>query len=107
MYSILLWLIVNLLVPGGLDLSCMVKAVCMLLDLLFLAQFQCHTSNTLSWLDNYLVAFHNNKAVFVNLSIWQSFYIPKLYSLLHYALLICLFSIYYSSFNLSSIHLCS
>jgi len=87
----LLGLIVNLPVPGGLDSSCMVKAACTLLDLLFLAQFQCHTSDTLSWLEGSLAAFHQNKAVFVDLSIWEDFNIPKLHGLVHYALSIHLF----------------
>ena len=91
MCGILLGLIVDLPVPGGLDSSRVVKAARALLDFLFLAQFQCHTSDTLSQLDNHLVAFHNNKAVFVDLGIWQNFHIPKLHSLLHYALSICLF----------------
>jgi len=45
---LLLGLIVDLLVPGGLDLLCVVKAACALLDFLFLAQFQCYTSNIYS-----------------------------------------------------------
>jgi len=91
MCRILLSLIVDLPVPGGLDLSCMVKAACALLDFLFLAQFQCHTSDTLSWLEGYLAAFHNNKAVFLDLGIRCNFHIPKLHSLLHYASSIRLF----------------
>ena len=89
--SFLLGLIIDLLVPSGLDLSHMVKAACTLLDLLFLAQFQCHTSDTLSWLEGSLAAFHQNKAVFVDLGIWEDFNIPKLYGLVHYALSIHLF----------------
>jgi len=92
MCGILLGLIVDLPVPGSLDSLCVVKAAHVLLDFLFLAQFQCYTSDTLSQLDNHLVAFHNNKAVFVDLGIQQNFHIPKLHSLLHYALSICLFS---------------
>jgi len=91
MCGILLGLIVDLPVPGGLDSSRVVKAARALLDFLFLAQFQCHTSDTLSQLDNHLVAFHNNKAVFVDLGIRQNFHIPKLHSLLHYASSIRLF----------------
>jgi len=87
----LLGLIINLPVPSGIDSSCVVKAVCALLDFLFLAQFQSHTSDTLSWLEDSLVAFHNNKAVFVDLSIQEDFNIPKLHGLLHYALSIRLF----------------
>jgi len=37
------------------------------------------------------VAFHNNKAVFIDLGIWENFDIPKFHSLLHYALSIHLF----------------
>jgi len=80
----LLGLIIDLLVPGGMDSLHVVKAVCALLDFLFLAQFQSHTSDTLSWLEDSLVAFHNNKAIFVDLGIWEDFNIPKLHGLLHY-----------------------
>ena len=73
------------------DSSRVVKAVHVLLDFLFLAQFQSHTSDTLSWLEDSLVAFHNNKAIFVDLGIWEDFNILKLHGLLHYALLIRLF----------------
>ena len=34
---------------------------------------------------------HNNKAVFIDLGIREIFKIPKLHSLVHYALSICLF----------------
>jgi Plavaka transposase len=40
MCSILLGLIVNLPVPGGLNLSCIIKAVHALLDFLFVAQYE-------------------------------------------------------------------
>jgi hypothetical protein len=39
MCCILLGLIVDLVVPGGQDLSCIVKAVCALLDFLYLTQY--------------------------------------------------------------------
>ena len=91
MCGILLGLIVDLLVHGGQNSSCMVKAVHALLDFLFLAQFPCHTSDTLLQLEECLAAFHTNKAVFVDLSIRQNFNIPKLHALLHYTLSICLF----------------
>jgi len=87
----LLGLIVDLPVPGGLDSSHVVKAARALLDLLFLAQFQCHTSDTLSWLEGSLAAFYQNKVVFVDLGIWEDFNIPKLHGLVHYALSIHLF----------------
>jgi hypothetical protein len=91
MCGILLGLIVGLPVPGGLDSSRVVKAVRALLDFLFLAQFQCHTSDTLCRLEDSLAAFHGNKAVFVDLGIRENFNIPKLHSLLHYATSIRLF----------------
>jgi hypothetical protein len=91
MCSILLGLIVDLPVSGGQGAPHVVKVVCTLLDFLFLAQFQSHTSETLTQLEDCLVEFHNNKAVFVNLGIQKDFNIPKLHSLLHYGLSICLF----------------
>lgn len=91
MCSILLGLIVDLPVQGGRNSSRVVKAVRALLDFLFLAQFPCHTSDTLLRLEECLVAFHTNKAVFVDLGIRQNFNIPKLHALLHYASSIRLF----------------
>lgn len=91
MCSILLGLIVDLPVPGGLDSSRVVKAVRALLDFLFLAQFQCHTGDTLRRPEDCLTAFHNNKSVFIDLCIRENFNIPKLHSLLHYATSIHLF----------------
>ena len=91
MCSILLGLIIDLPIPGGLDSSRVVKAARALLDFLVLAQFESHTSDTLSRLEDSLVAFHNNKAVFVDLGIRENFEIPKLHSLLHYAPSIRLF----------------
>jgi hypothetical protein len=91
MCTFLLGLIVDLPVPGGMDLSCVVKATRALLDFLFLAQFQSHTSDTIRRLEECLTTFHNNKAIFVDLGIRDNFNIPKLHSLLHYASSICLF----------------
>jgi hypothetical protein len=85
MCSILLGLIVDLPVPGGMDSSRVVKATRALLDFLFLAQFRSHTSDTIHRLEECLAAFHNNKAIFVDLGIREHFNIPKLHSLLHYA----------------------
>ncbi len=47
MCSILLGLIVDLPLAGGIDLSHLMRAVCALLDFLFLAQHQSHTSETI------------------------------------------------------------
>ncbi|KAI9429935.1 hypothetical protein H4582DRAFT_1762042, partial [Lactarius indigo] len=55
-------------------------------------QFLSHTSNTLACLDDSLSSFHNNKDVFVDLGVHKHFNIPKIHSLIHYSLSICLFS---------------
>jgi hypothetical protein len=91
MCGILLGLIVDLPMPDGVDSSRVVKATHAVLDFLFLAQFQSHTSDTIHWLEESLATFHNNKAIFVDLSIQDNFNLPKLHSLLHYASSICLF----------------
>jgi hypothetical protein len=67
MCSILLGLVVSLFVPGRHDSSRIVKAVRSLLDFLYLAQYQCHTSDTLDQLQSHLAAFHEFKMVFLNL----------------------------------------
>jgi hypothetical protein len=56
-----------------------------------LAQYQCHTSDTINQLQEVLSEFHNHKAVFTDLGIREHFRIPKLHSLGHYASSICLF----------------
>ena len=89
--SILLGLIANLSVSGGLDSTWIIRAVCMLMDFLFLAQYESHTSDTLSLLQDCLARFHENKQVFIDLGVWETFKFPKLHSLTHYALLIQLF----------------
>ena len=62
-----------------------------LLDFLFLAQFQSHTDDTIHRLNNSLTRFHENKAVFIDLSIHMQFNIPNIHSLVHYGLSITLF----------------
>ena len=63
----------------------------MLLDFLHLAQYQCHTSDTLNQLQGALSVFYDNKPIFMDLGAWEHFNIPKLHSLMHYVLLIHLF----------------
>jgi len=50
MASILLGLIIDLHVSGSSDLTHIIKAIHMLMDLLFLAQYKSHTSDTLTLL---------------------------------------------------------
>ena len=91
MCVILLSLIVNQLVPGGLDPSHIVRAVCALMDFLFLASYKSHTSNTISLMQDHLTQFHDNKAVFFDLRVQKHFNIPKLHGLSHYESSIQLF----------------
>jgi hypothetical protein len=91
MCSILLGLIVDLPVPGGHDTARLVKSVRALLDFLYLAQYQCHTSESIDQLQDCLAAFHENKEAFVQLGARKGFEIPKLHSLSHYAASIQLF----------------
>ena len=91
MCSILLGLIVDLPVPDGRDSSRIIKSVRALLDFVFLAQYQSHTTESIERLQNCLAAFHDHKAVFVDLGVRKNFNLPKLHSLTHYASSIQLF----------------
>jgi hypothetical protein len=91
MCSILLGLIVDLQIPGGRDSSRIVKTVRSLLDFIYLAQYQCHTSDTITQLLDSLAMFHDNKDVFLDLGVRDHFNIPKLHSMIHYASSIKLF----------------
>ena len=91
MCRILLGLVINLRLPGGLVSARVVKAVRALLDFLYLAQYPTHTSDTLCCLQESLMLFHDNKQVFVDLGTRENFMIPKLHSLLHYRSSIMLF----------------
>jgi hypothetical protein len=91
MCSILLGLVVDLPVPGGLDSTRIIRAVRALMDFLYLAQYGSHTSDTISELQDSLTRFHDNKDIFIDLGIREHFSIPKLHSLVHYASSIQLF----------------
>jgi hypothetical protein len=91
MCCILMGLIVDLPLPGGWDPTRLVRAVRALLDFLYLAQYQCHTSDTLIRLHDALAVFHNNKAIFTDLGARENFNLPKLHSLTHYMSSISLF----------------
>ena len=85
MCRVLLGLIVDLPLPGGLVSSRLVKAVRAILDFLYLAQYGSHTSETLERLDNSLLRFHENKAILVDLGTRHHFNIPKIHSLLSFS----------------------
>ena len=84
MCYILLELVADLLIPGGWNLLCLVKAIRSLLDFLFLAQYPCHTTDTILQLQASFFTFHENKQVFINLRVWEHFNIPKFHSLTYY-----------------------
>lgn len=89
--SLLLGLIIDLPIPGGRDSTRLVRAVRALLDFLYLAQYQCHTSETINHLQDALSVFHDHKAIFVDVGVRENFNIPKLHSLSHYVSSIYLF----------------
>lgn len=89
--SILLGLIVDLPVPGGINSTRIIRSVRALMDFLFLSQYESHTSETLSTLQECLARFHENKQVFIDLEVRENFEFPKLHSLTHYAQSIRLF----------------
>ncbi|KAJ7155306.1 hypothetical protein C8R46DRAFT_1296802, partial [Mycena filopes] len=55
-----------------------------LIDFIYYAQLQSHTSRTLASLQHALDTFHDHKQVFINLGIRQHFNIPKFHAIQHY-----------------------
>jgi hypothetical protein len=70
-------------IAGAVDprVSCAIGA---LLDFITYAQYQSHTTESLSRMEQLLKTFHDAKDVFVELGVREDFNIPKLHSLLHY-----------------------
>ena len=85
MCRILLGLIVNMQTLQGTSAACLVRAVRSILDFLHIAQFPSQTDETLTLLTESLSTFHGNKEIFEELDIRDSFNIPKLHSMQHYA----------------------
>ncbi|KAF8262730.1 hypothetical protein EI94DRAFT_1742876 [Lactarius quietus] len=77
---LLLGLVLDLPLPGGQVSQRLITAVCALLDFLFLAQFQSHTTHTITHLETALTRFHDNKEVFMDLGIRNHFNLPKIHS---------------------------
>ena len=73
------------------DPSCIIKSTCALLDFLYVAQYGSHTTTSIKRLEDCLAAFHDSKAVFIDLGTRKNFNLPKLHSLGHYASSIRLF----------------
>ncbi|KZW03090.1 hypothetical protein EXIGLDRAFT_636720, partial [Exidia glandulosa HHB12029] len=68
-----------------------VRAARALLDFTYLAQYGCHSNDTLELLDESLREFHKYKDVFLNTGATESLDLPKLHGLLHYTSSIRLF----------------
>jgi hypothetical protein len=84
MSRILMGLVLDTPLQGGLSNARLVCAVRALLDLLYLAQYPVHTDKTLQLLDDSLRCFHDNKSILLDLDICNAFNIPKLHSARHY-----------------------
>ncbi|KAH9837658.1 uncharacterized protein C8Q71DRAFT_706547 [Rhodofomes roseus] len=76
---ILLGLIIDLPLPGGLSPVRLVRTVRAILDFLYLAGYPAHTSKTLDLMDDALSRFHANKDIFIDLGIRSNFNLPKLH----------------------------
>ncbi|KAG1886895.1 uncharacterized protein F5891DRAFT_1200490 [Suillus fuscotomentosus] len=91
MCRFLLGIIIDIRLPNNLNTGCLLRAVRGLLDFLYLAQYLCHSSETLQSLDEALDIFHANKLIFIDLGIRNNFNLPKLHAARHYPLMIALF----------------
>ena len=84
MACILLSLIIDVWLDNGMSNVCLIQAVHALLDFLYLAQYPVHTDDSLELLEDALQCFYDNKDVFVNLGIQESFNLPKLHFASYY-----------------------
>lgn len=88
----LLGVIIDARLPSNMSSTRLLRAVRGLLDFLYLAQYPCHSSETLSLLDEALVLFHDNKEIFIDLGIQNHFNLPKCHATRHYISMIRFFS---------------
>jgi hypothetical protein len=84
MSRILLGLIIDVQLDDGMSNARLIRAVRALLDFLYLAQYPIHTDNTLELFGDALRRFHNNKNIFIDLGLRESFNLPKLHFTSHY-----------------------
>ena len=91
MCRILLGLVIDIPLPGGLSNVRLLRAVRALLDFVYLSRYPVHTDETLELLEDSLARFHDAKKIFVDLGIRDSFNIPKLHSMRHYMMFIQLY----------------
>ena len=78
-------------VLAGIASARVIAAACGLLDFIYYAQYQSHTTDTLQQMQEALHLFHANKDVFIDEGIREHFNISKIHSLLHYVNSIILF----------------
>ncbi|KAG2349243.1 hypothetical protein BDR05DRAFT_1028905 [Suillus weaverae] len=67
----LLGIVTGIYLPNDLNAGRLLQAVQGLLDFLYLAQYPCHSSETLQLLDDALNLFHENKDIFIDLGIHE------------------------------------
>ena len=91
MARVLLGIVSDIRLSQGLDPARLLRAVRGIVDFVFLSQLPVHSSESLHTLKQALQLFHNNKSIFVDLGIRESFNIPKLHSCRHYVSSIKLF----------------
>ncbi|KAJ7310826.1 hypothetical protein DFH08DRAFT_918220 [Mycena albidolilacea] len=82
----LLGIIIHIRLPDNLSPVLLLGAVRGILDFVYLAQYPMHTDETLSLLADALDCFHQNKGVFIDLSVRNDFNLPKLHSCKHYVM---------------------
>ena len=88
---ILLALVMDVPLPGGLSNARLVRATRALMDFVYIAQYPVHTGETLELLEDALSRFHENKSIFLDLGIRHHFNIPKFHFATHYVELIKLY----------------
>ncbi|KAG1791568.1 uncharacterized protein HD556DRAFT_1432897 [Suillus plorans] len=84
----LLGIVIGIRLPNNLNAGRLLRAVRGLLDFLYLAQYPCHSSETLQLLDDTLDLFHDNKDIFIELGVRSNFNLPKLHATRHYSAMI-------------------
>ncbi|KAG1743776.1 hypothetical protein EDD22DRAFT_982113 [Suillus occidentalis] len=87
----LLGIVIGIRLPNNLNVGHLLRAVQGLLDFLYLAQYPCHSLESLQLLDDALDLFHKNKDIFVDLGIRSNFNLPKLHAARHYSAMIMMF----------------
>ena len=91
MCRILMGLVLDCRLPHGFSNVRLIRVVRALLDFVYLAQYSIHTDDTLVLLEEALDRFHENKSIFVDMGIRDSFNLPKLHFAKHYMDLVKLF----------------